>query len=123
MSRPHAPAPLTRAELSILSGALLAKRQALQEGASISSVFTEASPREMDPSDEASETREQDEALAISLHDERLLAEVEAALGRIEAGTYGKSELSGEPIGYARLSAVPWARLTAAEQEQRDRQA
>jgi RNA polymerase-binding transcription factor DksA len=27
------------------------------------------------------------------------------------------SELSGEPIDFARLEAVPWARYTAAEQE------
>jgi DnaK suppressor protein len=121
MSGPHAPAPLTRAELSTLSRALLVQQRNLREGGSISSVVAEASLRETDPSDEGSENREQDEALAMSLHDRRLLGEVNAALDRIKAGAYGTSELSGEPIGYARLSAVPWARLTATEQEEHDR--
>jgi DnaK suppressor protein len=40
----------------------------------------------------------------------------------MEAGTYGVSELSGEPIGYARISAVPWTRFSVEEQEQVERQ-
>lgn len=120
MSNPHARAHLTRAELSTLSQALLAQQRTLREDGSILSVVAEAGLRETDPSDDAAENREQDEALARSQHARRLLAEVDAALGRIEDGIYGASELSGEPIGYPRLSAVPWARLTAAEQEERD---
>jgi RNA polymerase-binding protein DksA len=42
---------------------------------------------------------------------EHLLAEIEDALGRIEAGTYGTCESCGTPIGEERLAAVPWARL------------
>jgi RNA polymerase-binding transcription factor DksA len=56
-----------------------------------------------------------------SQHAERLLTEVEAALARMDAGTYGTSEVSGEPIGYARLSAVPWARFSVVEQEDLER--
>jgi RNA polymerase-binding transcription factor len=37
------------------------------------------------------------------------LAEVERALGRIEDGTYGVSEVSGKPIPKERLEAVPYA--------------
>jgi DnaK suppressor protein len=115
------PQGLTRAELANLRRALLAEQKRLRVSATIPSVVTEAPPREADPSDEATEGLAQHEALAGSRHAQRRLAEVEAALARMEAGTYGTSELSGEPIGYARLSAVPWARLTAAEQEERDR--
>jgi DnaK suppressor protein len=51
------------------------------------------------------------------------LAAVEDAFARLEAGTYGISEVSGEPIPDERLRAVPYARATAAEQELLDKQA
>jgi len=37
------------------------------------------------------------------------LAQIERALGRIESGTYGVSEVSGKPIPKERLEAVPYA--------------
>jgi RNA polymerase-binding protein DksA len=39
------------------------------------------------------------------------LDEIEAALGRIEDGTYGVCEVCGKPIGAERLTAIPWTRL------------
>lgn len=39
------------------------------------------------------------------------LHEVEAALKRIEAGTYGLCEATGRPIPAARLKAIPWTRF------------
>ncbi len=39
------------------------------------------------------------------------LAEVDAALVRVDAGTYGVCEACGSPIGDARLEALPAARL------------
>ena len=39
------------------------------------------------------------------------LAEVEAALGRVDTGSYGVCERCGSPIGAARLDALPAARL------------
>ena len=121
MSKSHPASPLSRTELSMLSRALHAEQRRLQERATVPSLIAEAGPRDADPSDEAVESRAEDEALAGTRQARDVLAEVEAALARIEAGTYGTSELSGEPIGYERLSAVPWARLTATEQEERDR--
>jgi RNA polymerase-binding transcription factor DksA len=41
---------------------------------------------------------------------ERDLAEVDAALARVEAGTYGRCERCGVPISPARLDARPTAR-------------
>lgn len=51
------------------------------------------------------------------------LREIEAALLRIEEGTYGICEELDEPIGKKRLQKMPWTRLSiqAAEQEERDR--
>ena len=40
---------------------------------------------------------------------------IERALGRLEAGTYGKSVLSGKPIPDERLEADPTAELTIEE--------
>lgn len=48
------------------------------------------------------------EALAGKLRD--ALAEVEAAIGRLEDGTYGRCERCGKPISSARLEAKPAAR-------------
>ncbi len=48
------------------------------------------------------------DALAGSLQEN--LTEVEDALVKIEAGTYGKCEECGKPISSARLEAVPAAR-------------
>ena len=53
--------------------------------------------------------------------DRRLLADVDNALSKIDAGTYGLSEGSGEPIPYPRLKAVPWARYDAEEEEDLER--
>jgi DnaK suppressor protein len=49
------------------------------------------------------------EALAGTLTD--TLHEIEDALAKFEAGTYGTCERCGKPIGEARLEAMPAARL------------
>lgn len=41
-----------------------------------------------------------------------LLTEIEAALGRIEAGKFGICEETEEPIEPQRLLAIPWTRLS-----------
>ena len=51
----------------------------------------------------------------------KLLVRVEKALGKFEMGEYGLCETSGEPIGFARLSVVPWARYCIEHKEQRER--
>jgi len=61
------------------------------------------------------------EARGVVAVDRRLLAEVDRALAKIDAGTYGVSEGSGEPIPFARLRAVPWARYNADEEAERER--
>jgi DnaK suppressor protein len=39
------------------------------------------------------------------------LAHIDAALARIEAGTFGICENCGQQIGYERLEAMPWVTL------------
>ena len=48
------------------------------------------------------------------------LADIDAALRRIEEGSYGVCEVCGEPIGAQRLSAIPWARLCIDDQRKQD---
>jgi DnaK suppressor protein len=51
--------------------------------------------------------------------DVQRLAQIERALRKINDGTYGFSDASGDPIPIERLEAFPQAIFTAAEQESR----
>lgn len=87
-------------------------------------LHTGRSPEESDenrePGEEGSENLYQDEMDATRAEDLRQeLAAVERAEARLEAGTYGFSTLSGEPIPDGRLEARPTAELTVEEQQQR----
>ena len=42
-----------------------------------------------------------------------MIAEIDAAFYRLENGSYGVSEKTGEPIAYERLLLIPWARSGA----------
>jgi RNA polymerase-binding transcription factor DksA len=70
----------------------------------------ELSSYDQHPADLGSETFEREKDLSIleSLEDE--LAEVEAALRRLDEGTYGIDEVTGERIDPERLDARPEAR-------------
>lgn len=68
-------------------------------------------PGNPDDDDRAIE-RNNDEVLeSLGEAGQKELAAIEAALGRIEAGTFGTCAKCGEPISEARLSAVPHAAL------------
>ena len=62
------------------------------------------------PADQASETFEREKDLAILEGLEQEMAEIEAALQRIDEGTYGIDEVTGKPIDPQRLRAIPTAR-------------
>lgn len=57
----------------------------------------------------ASSTFDQERNLALLGNLRRTLEQVEAALKRLSAGTYGLCEICGEPIDRARLEALPYA--------------
>jgi DnaK suppressor protein len=61
--------------------------------------------------DTATQTVEREIGNTLELHDERLLVAIDAALTRIEAGTYGKCVNCGAQIPEERLEAMPWATL------------
>jgi DnaK suppressor protein len=61
---------------------------------------------------------EQQQEQSIQYNDQALLQEVNAALKRIEDGTYGRCVVCGDPIPDARLEAMPWAARDVKDEEQ-----
>jgi DnaK suppressor protein len=86
------------------------------------STLSRAASREPDDSDWASSSADQSLLARLVDRDSKLLVEIERALRKIAAGTYGTCELTGEPIGFDRLSVRPWARHAVASKEQVERQ-
>jgi DnaK suppressor protein len=72
------------------------------------------------PAEEGTETfdRERDLSLLESLEHE--MDEVQAALDRLEDGSYGKCEVCGRPIGDERLEAVPETRYCIEHERMRE---
>jgi len=70
--------------------------------------------------DDATEAFEQAKDLALRQNLERLLEQVEGALVRFEAGTYGLCEQCGKEIDPARLKALPYAILCLSCQQRRE---
>jgi DnaK suppressor protein len=61
--------------------------------------------------DSSQVTAERGEAERLATELREALDDVDAALARLSAGTYGSCEVCGKPIGEARLEAMPAARL------------
>ncbi|MGZ6010870.1 MAG: RNA polymerase-binding protein DksA [Caulobacteraceae bacterium] len=66
---------------------------------------------------------ETDRALELRTRDRqrKLISKIDEALRRIEDGSYGYCEETGEPIGVARLEARPIATLSLEAQERHER--
>mgnify|MGYP001546818147 FL=1 len=68
-------------------------------------------------------TSESERALELRARDRqrKLIAKIDEALGRIDEGTYGYCEETGEPISLKRLAARPIATLSVEAQERHER--
>lgn len=125
---PPAKTPFNKSELKHYKDILLVKRaeligdvasmekQALEGGSGSSS----HQPQHI--AEQGSDSYDQTLALEIAAQDRRLVKEIDDALNRIDAGTYGICELSGKAISKHRLEELPWARFSieaAREQERR----
>ena len=73
-----------------------------------------------DSVDESSSIEQQTFELRTRDRQRKLLTKIDAALARIRAGSYGYCELTGEPIGLARLQARPVATLSIEAQEHKE---
>lgn len=76
----------------------------------------ELSSAEQHPAELATETMERELDQSLVEHAEHELAEIEAALTRIEEDHYGLCEACGQPISEGRLDAMPAARYCVEDQ-------
>ena len=71
--------------------------------------------------DVASATFDREMASTLEENSSNVLADIDAALARIENGTYGVCERCGKPIGEERLEALPWATLCIEDKRKQER--
>jgi DnaK suppressor protein len=99
---------------------LLAMQRELLEKADLTSEHLREHDIEPDPTDQA--TIEEEYALELRARDRerKLLKKIEQSLRRIDDGSYGYCEETGEAIGIPRLLARPTATLTIEAQARRE---
>ena len=97
------------------------KEDILRESRETLAVLQNESENHPDLADRASS--ETDRAIELRARDRqrKLISKIDAALARIEDGSYGYCEESGEPIGLKRLDARPIATLSIEAQERHER--
>jgi DnaK suppressor protein len=97
------------------------KDEILRESRGTLENLQEESQNHPDMADRASS--ESDRALELRTRDRqrKLIGKIDAAMKRIEDGTYGYCEETGDPIGVARLDARPTATLSLEAQELHER--
>ncbi len=97
------------------------KDEILRESRETLENLQEESQNHPDMADRASS--ESDRSLELRTRDRqrKLISKIDAALKRIDDGTYGYCEETGDPIGIARLDARPIATLSLEAQELHER--
>jgi len=107
-------------QLAFFRDKLLATQRELLEKANLTSEHLREHELEADPTDQA--TIEEEYALELRARDRerKLLKKIDEALRRIDEGSYGYCEETGEPIGIARLIARPTATLSVEAQTRRE---
>lgn len=108
--------PFNKKELARFKALLLAKRVELigdvnnMENEALRSSAGSLSNLPQHMADQGSDAYDQSLALDLAAADRRLIKEIDDALQRIEDGTYGLCEITGQPIKIDRLDEIPWAR-------------
>ena len=97
------------------------KRKLLEKAAETTQYLQQENEVTPDWTDRA--TIEEEQALELRVRDRerKLMKKIDEALERIEKGTYGWCEETGEPIGLKRLLARPTATLCLEAQERHER--
>mgnify|MGYP006309961365 CR=1 FL=1 len=115
--------PLTKKKLDFYKNILLERKRALlqqvlNQDEDIDEIRSDVAA---DPLDAAGNSSSLELMTTLGNHERHELAEIDHALQKIEKGTYGFCEESGEPIHPARLEAIPTARYTIEVQERMER--
>ena len=112
---------MNAAQLAFFRARLRAMRAELERNARMTAEHLHGAIALPDPNDRA--TVEEAQALELRVRDRewKLLKKIDEALARIEDGSYGFCEETGEPIGLPRLLARPTASLSIEAQELRER--
>jgi DnaK suppressor protein len=93
------------------------RRQLLDEGRRLRAELAEEQIETPEPmtygsqAAAASQVFDQNRQQALRERAQRELVQVEAALARLDAGTYGICQSCGKPIDPARLEVLPWAQF------------
>jgi RNA polymerase-binding protein DksA len=111
---------LTKAEIRQFKSILLAKRNEISgdvtcmEYETLRKERSDLSNLPFHMADAGTDNYEMENTLGLVDSERKLIGQIDAALGRIENGTYGSCEGNGEPIPRERLEAIPWARYCVA---------
>jgi DnaK suppressor protein len=97
------------------------KDEIAEESKATIAALQEENNNHPDLTDRASSESERSLELRTRDRQRKLVAKIDAALRRIEEGTYGYCEVTGEPIGLKRLDARPVATLSIEAQEAHER--
>ncbi|ADG09616.1 RNA polymerase-binding protein DksA [Caulobacter segnis] len=109
-------------QLEYFKNKLLAwKEEILRESRETVTHLQKETENHADLADRASS--ETDRALELRTRDRqrKLISKIDQALRRVEDGSYGYCEETGEPIGLARLEARPTATMSVEAQERHER--
>ncbi len=107
-------------QLAYFRAMLAAMKQQLLDNADVTSEHLREAAVVPDPADRA--TIEEEHALELRTRDRerKLMKKIDEAIGRIDDGSYGWCEETGEPIGLPRLLARPTATLSVEAQARRE---
>ena len=112
---------MSPAQLAFFRQRLQDEEAALRGAAEETTHHLQDNAAEPDPNDRASAEEEHTLELRVRDRERKLLKKIAQAIKRIDDGSYGWCEDTGEPIGLKRLLARPTASLSVEAQERRER--
>lgn len=111
---------MNEAQLGFFRDLLRKQRQDLIDNASMTIDHLRDGEAEADPNDRATIEEENSIELRIRDRERKMLPRVEAALKRIDSGSFGFCEETGDPIGLKRLLARPTTVFSIEAQERHE---
>jgi DnaK suppressor protein len=97
------------------------REELLKESSETLQHLQEETMHEADMTDRASKETDRFTELRTRDRERKLISKIDAAMRRIDEGTYGYCEETGEPISVRRLDARPIATLSVEAQERHER--